>query len=495
MSSSPEAPAPGLWSQLRDRDHTRGRLWVSLVVLAAPLLATSLSGAMFQLLDLKFVSDIGEGAVTAVVVTNQSFRQIAMILLMGASFGAQGMISRMTGEGRLDDAEHMAGQILTMGFVISVGVAAAGLLHGEWMLDVMNVSPHIQQLALPYLHWSFAMSFGWIFVALFSAILNGAGDSTTPMLITLLYTAVSLLAEWMLIYGHTPMPPFRIESVALGQASGQFLGVSVALGVLFLGTSRIHVRVRHLVPDLRALRQLAQQAWAPALQMVGSFIVTAYFLRLSGEFSDQAQTAYSIGLRISMIGPMIAFPLAGACATLVGQNLGAGNVSRAWRAMWVSLAAHASILIGIASALLVYRVELVRWFATDPEVVALASELVAYQAGAFFAWAFYFVFFRTLQGAGDVFVPMVMATANSVFITLPIGWYLATQTSLGPTGLFQATVIGAFSVTLPLGAYLASGRWVRIGLNSRLGEPPRPGASPSENPAAPRVTEEPDRPE
>ena len=64
-------PAPGLWSQLRDRDHTRGRLWVSLVVLAAPLLATSLSGAMFQLLDLKFVSDIGEQAVTAVVVTNQ----------------------------------------------------------------------------------------------------------------------------------------------------------------------------------------------------------------------------------------------------------------------------------------------------------------------------------------------------------------------------------------------------------------------------------------
>lgn len=476
MKTAPRRQRPAgtsLWSQIRDRDHTRGRLWVSLLVLAAPLLATSLSGALFQLCDLKFVSDIGEEAVTAVVVTNQSFRQIVMILLMGASFGAQGMISRMTGEGRIDDAEHMAGQILTMGFVISLAVAAAGLLHGEWMLDVMNVSPHIQQLALPYLHWSFAMSFGWIFVALFSAILNGAGDSTTPMLIALLLTAVSLVAEWMLIYGHTAMPAFRIESVAIGQAAGQFLAVVAALTVLFRGGSRVHVRARHLVPDLGALRGLAQQAWAPALQMVGSFVVTAYFLRLAGEFSDKAQTAYSIGLRISMIGPMIAFPLAGACATLVGQNLGAGNVPRAWRSMWVSLAAHASILSGIAMALLVYRVELVRWFATDPEVIALGSQLVAYQAGAFFAWAFYFVFFRTLQGAGDVFVPMVMATANSLFITLPIGWYLATQTDLGPTGLFQATAIGAFTVTLPLGAYVATGRWTRFAQNTWRSPPNR----------------------
>ena len=464
----PERDEPrGWWAQLRERDHTQGRLWVSLLVLAAPLLATSLSGAAFQLLDLKFISAIGEEAVTAVVVTNQSFRQIVMILLMGASFGAQGLISRLTGEGRLEDAEHMAGQILTTGFVVSIAVAAAGLLYGREMLDAMNVSPKIQQLALPYLHWSFAMSFGWIFVALFSAILNGAGDSTTPMLITLLHTATSLLAEWLLIYGHTPVAPFRIESVAAGQAAGQFLGVAVALGVLFQGASRVHVRRRHLVPDLGALRILASQAWAPALQMVGPFAVTAYFLRLSGEFSAQAQTAYSIGLRISMIGPMIAFPLAGACATLVGQNLGAGDVQRAWRSMWVSLSAHASILIGIAVALFHYRVGLVEWFASDPEVIALGSELVAYQAGAFLAWAFYFVFFRTLQGAGDVFVPMVMATANSLLVTLPLGWYLATQSSLGPTGLFQATLVGAFSVTLPLGAYVASGRWVKIGLRAR----------------------------
>lgn len=446
---------------MRERDHTQGNLWMSLFVLAMPLLATSLSSVAFQLGDLKFISEIGEEAVTAVVVTNQSFRQIVMIVLMGASFGAQGMISRLIGEGRLDGAEHVAGQLVLAGAVVSVLVATAGLALGEFVLDLMNTSPSVTALALPYLRISFAMSFGWIFVAFFAAILNGAGDSTTPMIITLIHTAVSLIAEYTLIYGYFGVPAYRIESVAIGQASGQVLGVVIALTVLFRGTSRVHVRMAHLVPDAAVLAAIFKQAWAPGLQMVGSFLVNVYFLRLAGEFSGKVQTAYSIGLRISMVGPMIAFPLAGACATLVGQNLGAGNIRRAWKSMWVGLAAHASILISVGIGLVVYRVEFTGLFTDDPEVLKLGSELLVYQGAAFIAWAFYFVFFRTLQGAGDVLVPMVISTLNSLCITLPIGWYLATQAGWGATGLFAASLTGAITVTAMTGAYIATGRWAK----------------------------------
>ena len=224
---------PNLAARMRDRDHTQGNLWMSLLVLATPLLATSLSSVAFQLGDLKLISAIGEEAVTAVVVTNQSFRQIVMILLMGASFGAQGMISRLVGEGRLDSAEHVAGQIVLAGGVISVLVATAGLVLGEYVLELMNTSPQVTALALPYLRISFVMSFGWIFVAFFAAILNGAGDSTTPMIVTLIHTAISLAAEYLLIYGYFGVPAMRIESVAVGQAVGQVLGVIISLAVLF----------------------------------------------------------------------------------------------------------------------------------------------------------------------------------------------------------------------------------------------------------------------
>ncbi len=54
-------------------------------------------GVLFQLVDLKLISELGDQGMTAVVITNQSMRQIYMVLLMGASFGAQGLIARSIG--------------------------------------------------------------------------------------------------------------------------------------------------------------------------------------------------------------------------------------------------------------------------------------------------------------------------------------------------------------------------------------------------------------
>ena len=82
--------------------------------------------------------------------------------------------------------------------------------------------------------------------------------------------------------------PVQARLMTLGQAAGQLIGVGISLTVLFRGTSRVHVRARHLPPDPAMLRLVFGQAWAPAVQMVGNFLVNVYFLRLAGEFSDTA---------------------------------------------------------------------------------------------------------------------------------------------------------------------------------------------------------------
>jgi len=155
--------------------------------------------------------------------------------------------------------------------------------------------------------------------------------------------------------------------------------------------------------------------------------------------------------------------LAGACATLVGQNLGLGRVDRSWRAIRVGLAVHGSLLGGLAVAMLLYREPIVAFFSDDPAVIAIGSEMLLYQSGTFAAWAFFFVFFRALQGAGDVTVPMALALGNSLLVTLPLGMWLSTGLGWGPRGVFAATLTGAVTVTAATGAWLATGRWTRGG--------------------------------
>ena len=447
----------------RDRDHTQGSLWVSLGVLALPLLAQSGGGVAFQLVDLGFISRLGENATTAVVVTNQALRQAFFMLVMGASFGAQGLIARRVGEGRIDAAEHIAGQVVVLGAIFSLSIGVVGVTLASRMLTGLNVDEAVHQIALPYARWVFALNFGFVFLFLFNAILQGAGDSATPLLVSLVQSAVALFAEWCLIFGNLGAPALGVQGVVWGLAIGQLVSASLALRMLFSKGGRVHLRLHHLKPDPQTMREIIALSWPPAVQMGGNFLVNVYFIRLVGGFGPDAQAAFAIGLRLGMVGPMLAFPLAGACSVLVAQGLGSGNVPRAWRALRVGLVAHLSVLWSLAAGIALFRVQLMALFASEPEVIRIGSEMLLFQAGSFAAWGFFFVFLRSLQAAGDVAVPMLLSLGNSLVVTLPLGLYLSGEAGLGwgPRGVFAAGLVSSWVVTLTTGAWLLSGRWTR----------------------------------
>ncbi len=481
---APTSPEPGPAAKpsrlarllaLRHRDHTQGSLLVSLFALALPLIGMSLfGGVVFQIVDLKLVSGIGEDATTAVVVTNQSIRQVFFMLVMGAGFGAQGLVSRHVGEGRTDSADHVTGQTLLLGLGVAGFAALLGILFARPLLEGLNVSPAVLEQGIPYLRWVLLLSVGFILTSLANAILNGAGDTTTPFLIAVATTAVGLTAEWALIQGHLGLPALGIHGVALGAACGQLAGLALVARVITGGKARVHLRARHLRPDPPLLKHLIALSWPPAIQLIGGFLVTIFFIRWMGDFGPKAQAAYSIGLRLGMTTPMICFPLAGAIATLVGQAIGAGNVKRAWRAMGIGILVHGGLMWSLALFFFAFRYEVLGFFADDPEVIEIGARLLVWQAAGYVFLAFYFVFFRALQGAGDVRVPMLISVAGSLGFTLPLGWLLSSHLEMGPDGLFMASFFGSVVSTTATGAWVATGRWTSA--RTRALERPAPRA-------------------
>jgi putative MATE family efflux protein len=446
----------------RTRDHTRGSLVASTFVLALPLVASSvLAGVSFQLVELAFLSRLGEAPMAAVIIVNQTLRQLVFLILMGASFGSQALIARAVGQGDRERAEHVAGQLVLLGAGFALAVALAGLCFADPLFSLSGGGESFRSHGVPYLRLVYALALGMVGVQLFSAILGGAGDTATPFLVMLLQTAVSLAAEWVLIFGKLGAPALGVQGVALGIAAGQFAGLAAALAVLFGGGSRLHLRRRHLVPDPAVLRQILRLSWPPAIQMGTNVAVTFAFLRLAGHFGQNVQAAFAIGLRLSMLAPMVGFPLATACATLVGQALGAGDVRRAWRAIGVGILATGSVMWPTAAAFLLLRGAIVGWLSDDPEVVAVGSEFLLFTAIGFLAWAFYFVFLRALQGAGDMLVPMAISLVTALALSIPLAAWLALGTSLGPTGIWTASLVATGVTTLATGARVASGRWTR----------------------------------
>ncbi len=443
------------------RDLTEGRLLPALASLALPLLASGvLGGVFFQLCDLVFVSRLGEAAVAAVVITNQTVRQIAFMLVMGASFATQSLIARAIGAGEGERAALVAGQSLALGAGFAAITALLGILFPEWLFSLSGPDAGFYADGVPYVRWVFLLHVGVVSSMLFGAILGGAGDTLTPLLVQVVQFPVAIAAEWLLIFGHAGLPALGVRGVALGIATGQAVAMALAAAVLFRGRARVQLRGRHLVPDPRVMAQILRIAGPSALQMIGGVATSFAFIRLAGSFGESVQAAYAIGLRLGMVVPMVCFPLATAVSTLVAQALGAGKVRRAWRALGVGLAVHASLMGLFALGLFVFRRSIMTFFSDDPQVIQVGAEYLLYTSGSFAFYAFYFVFLRALQGAGDFFVPMCITLGNALLVTVPLGYALA-GTRLGATGIWIATLVGSASVTLATGSWLATGRWAR----------------------------------
>jgi putative MATE family efflux protein len=456
----------------RQRDHTRGSLFVSLLVLALPLLASGVLGVVFQLVDLTFLSRLGEAPMAAVIIVNQTLRQLLMLLVIGGSFGSQALIAQAVGEGRIERAEQVAGQLVLLGAAFASLVALAGLLFPELLFSLPGPDPSFYAHGIPYLRLLYLLSFGLVGTQFFVAILTGAGDTTTPFLVILAQVAVGIFAEWVLIFGNLGAPALGVRGAALGIASGQIVAMAIGLSVLFRGRARVHLRSRHLVPNPALMREILMLSWPPAIQLGAAVVMTFAFVRLAGTFGESVQAAYAIGLRLGMIAPMVCFPLATAGATLVGQALGSGNARRAWRAIGVALMVHGAVMWSLALGVFLFRSEILGLFSDDPEVIEVGAEYLLYLSGVFAVWAFYFVFMRALHGAGDMLVPMLISLASTFLVSIPLAAFLSLGTDLGRQGLWIAFLATNVFATLAMGLRVATGRWSRRAAHSGGGPEP-----------------------
>ena len=214
----------------RDRDHTSGNLLVSVLVLALPsILTTTFSFGLFQMIELSFLGRLGEHALAAAGSSDQVLRQGMMLLVMGMTVASQMMISRLVGAGQLDRAEHVAGQSFVLGAGLALIAALTGGLFPETLVRLIATDPDVIALATVYVRIVFLTFFVMIASQIFSTVLNGAGDTTTPMITSFIVTPIAIFCQWALTFGHAGIPAIGIAGLPLGAAIGGACGATVSL--------------------------------------------------------------------------------------------------------------------------------------------------------------------------------------------------------------------------------------------------------------------------
>jgi putative MATE family efflux protein len=414
--------------------------------------------SLFAICDVFFVSRLGFEAVTAVGLT-ESMLTLLYAVAVGLAMGTTAMVARRIGEKDPEGAAVAAVQAGAMGLAVAAVVAVPGALFAPDLLELMGAPPEIVRDGAGYPAVMFGGSATILLLFLLNAVFRGAGDAAVAMRVLWLANGLNILLDPCLIFGLGPFPEMGVTGAAVATTIGRGTGVACQLWVLLAGKSRIRIpyaRLRVVPKVLFRLLRVSAGGVGQFLIATGSWVG---LVRIISLFGSTAVAGYTIAIRIIIFTILPAWGMANAAATLMGQNLGAGQPDRAAASVWRTGLYNMVFLLAVAAAFLTFPEPVVGIFTSDPEVARYAVDclrFVSYGYG-FYAWGMVMV--QAFNGAGDTSTPTAINLVCYWVIQIPLAWVLARELGLGARGVFASITIAESLLTVAAILAFRRGRW------------------------------------
>ena len=441
-----------------DVDYTTGPIGRALGLLAIPMMLEMSMESVFAVVDIAFVSRLGTDAIAAVGIT-EALVTVLYAVAVGLGMGVTAMVSRRIGAKQTDAAASVTGQAIWIGAVLSIVIGAAGVMYAEEMLVMMGASDSVVATGTGFTSVLLGGSASILYLFLLNAAFRGAGDAAVALRSLWLANGLNIILDPCLIFGLGPFPEMGVTGAAVATTIGRGTGVLYQLWYLFDGRGRLEFQFRHL----RVIPSLISRVLRISVGGVGQFLVATsswiVIMRIVALYGSSAIAAYTIALRMLEFVWLPAWGLGNAAATLVGQNLGAGQALRAERSAWLA-ARYNAIFMSVAG---VFLIALAPWitelFTNEPEVLSYGTTCLRILGLGFPMYAIGMIITQALNGAGDTVTPTVINLICFWMLQIPLSYWLATTVELGPNGVFLAMVISETLLTVLSVIVFRRGNW------------------------------------
>ena len=398
-------------------DLTQGSIPGHLMRLAAPIAIGMMFQTLYYLVDLYFVSRLGDAAVAGVSAAgNVQFVVVALTQILGV--GTMTLIAHAVGKKDREHANLVFNQSLLLAGACGLAVLLSGYGLIESYMGSLGADPETVRAGSQYLWWfvpGLALQFGS--VAMGSA-LRGTGIEKPTMVVQMLTVVLNAVLSPILIAGWGTGRPLGVVGAGLGTS------ISIAAGVILMWIYFIRMEKyvgidRGLMkPRVSVWRRILQIGLPPGGEFALLFVYMGVIYWVIRDFGAAAQAGFGIGSRVMQAIFLPAIAIAFASAPVVGQNFGAGATAR------VKHTVRAAILLG--SGVMIVLTLLCQWrpeslivvFSRDAAVLAVGGEFLRIISLNFVASGLIFTCSGIFQGLGNT-LPALISSASRLltFVT------------------------------------------------------------------------------
>jgi putative MATE family efflux protein len=458
------SPEESVWQKLKnairgtEADYTKISLKHAIFLLAVPMILELVMESTFAVVDIYFVGKLGPSAVATVGLT-ETYLFLLYSIAMGLSMAVTAIVARRIGEGNKNDAGISAIQSIFLALISAVPFAVAGIFYAKELLTVMGADAWSIEHGYKYTQWMLGGNAVILLLFVINAIFRGAGDAAIAMKVLFIANGINIILDPILIFGWGPIPAFGIEGAAIATNTGRGVAVLTQLWLLVNAGKHIRVTAAQIYVDAKLMMNIVKTSIGGIGQMLVGMTSWIFLMRILAGVGNEAVAGATIAIRIMMFTMMPAWGLSNAAATLVGQNLGAGNPDRAESSVW-KIGMYTMVFMLLVSVIyFFFNKQLMSIFSNDVRVLEIGAEWLQILSYSYFIYGWWMVSVQAFNGAGDTRTPTLINLVFFWLIQIPLCYYLALKLDWAQSGVFwgvfiSETAVGIFTLWL-----FSKGKW------------------------------------
>lgn len=390
----------------KDTDMTAGSIPRLLISFAIPLLIGNLFQQLYNTVDSIVVGNyVGKEALAAVGCTGPVINALVSVFI-GLSTGSTVVIAQYFGAKDFEKLSQAVHTTILLTLATCVLLTVVGVLATPAMLRMMQTPEDVFDQAAEYLRIFFCGITGVHLYNSCAAILRAVGDSTRPLYLLIFCTLTNTVLD-VLFTGFLGM---GIAGAAWATVISQFLSAILVMRLLLRTDADYKVELSKLRIDLPILRKICLIGIPSAVQMGITSLSNVFVQSYVNRFESTILAGWTAYNRVDSFAMLPMMSLSTSITTFIGQNLGAGNLDRAKKAVRIGVVMGLVSMTILLTPLMLFAPQLTRLFNSDSEVVRYGSWFIRVISPFYLAFAINQVYLGALRGAGN--------TRSSMFICL-----------------------------------------------------------------------------
>jgi putative MATE family efflux protein len=421
-------------AKLRTREAmVHGPIFATMMRMALPTIGVLVAQTLVSVAETYYVSFLGKPALVGVALVFPIWMLMTMMAAGGIGGGVASAVARAAGAGRHGDANSLVvhAVVIAIAFGLAFSILTIGM--GSRLYSALGGTGEALQSAQTYSTFVFLAAIPIWIVNLLSAALRGIGNVRVPAMVTFIGAAILVPLSPLLIFGIGPFHGFGLAGAGIAVSLYYWVAAAALLRYMASGRSSLRLSLESLRWPL--FRDILKVGVLAALGTIQLNVMVLLVTGAVGKFGIDAIGGYGTASRLDYVLIPVLFGIGTAILTMVGTNVGAGQVARARKIAWIGVAASVAITEVVGLFVAIFPRQWIGLFSHDAAIMETGSLYLHVVAPFYAANGIVFALGFAAQGSGHMWRIFFAGTAR-LLIAAGGGWMAVVVFGLPQAGLF-----------------------------------------------------------